>query len=390
MQKIDAIKELAFATTMQAKSADQKTNQFILVIFFIENSQQFEKISSASVLNRFCSIVKNVKLIISLFRNSFQSIEKSIQLMKNSMQSKPFEIFQNWREPIENLKSSLFYDASVKKRDAFASIEQLKFVSIYRFGYNQQNVRNNLIAVSSAQFFQITLQSTQNQQQRDVSSQKSFQSFHQQIVSTQQSILEIRKATISYAHKLTQLNKIYRDDDKFNKTKNNLKYKLSIFYDKCYQVDISNKTYHLIAEIMLSNFAQSHYFINRSTMIIWDEFIVSLKFFFENPEWKRMNMIRWQIINLNEIITINFIFSTSKYLTKLVIEIDLLQRKIESKMMKLFHLRKNIIRTIRGHSALLIELTVSSNSVSSLVNNLYSSIVNYEAVHKPSQQKNYV
>ena len=141
---------------------------------------------------------------------------------------------------------------------------------------------------------------------------------------------------------------------------------------------------------MLSNFAQSHYFINRSTMAIWDEFIVSLKKFFENFEWKRMNMIRWQIINLNEIIAVNFILSTSECFTKLIIKIDLLQRKIESKMMKSFHLRKNIIRTIRGHSALLIELTISSDNVSSLVSNLHLSIVNYEAMHKPPQQRNYV
>ena len=101
-------------------------------------------------------------------------------------------------------------------------------------------------------------------------------------------------------------------------------------------------------------------------------------------------MIRWQTINLNEIIAVNFIFSTFECLTKLIIEIDLLQRKIESKMMKPFHLKENIIRAVRGHSALLTGLTISSDSVSGLVSNLHSSIVNYEAVHRPSQQRNYV
>ena len=284
MQKIDATEESASATTMQAEPADQGTNQPILVTLFIGNSQQFEKIPPASALNRFRSIVRDVELIISLFRNSIQSTERPVQSMKNSVQPKSFEISQNWREPIKNPKSSPFYDASVKERDAFASIEQPELVPIYRFGHNQQNVRNNSIAASSAQPFQTTLQPTRDQQQRDVPSQRSFQSLHQQVVSTQQPILEVRKKTISYAHELTQLDKVYRNDDKFSETKNNLEYKLSIFYDKCYLTGISKKAYHLTAGIMLSGLVQSHYFINRSTMAIWDEFIVSLKNFFEGFE----------------------------------------------------------------------------------------------------------
>ena len=114
MQKIDAIEGSASATTMQIESANQKTNQSILVTFFIGNSQQFKKIPPASALNRFRSIVKNVELIINLFRNSVQSTEKSIQSMKNSVQSKSFEISQNWRELIENSKLSFSYDASLK------------------------------------------------------------------------------------------------------------------------------------------------------------------------------------------------------------------------------------------------------------------------------------
>ena len=78
------------------------------------------------------------------------------------MQSKPFEISQNWREPIENPKSSPFYNVFVKERGAFAPIEQLELVSIYRFGHNQQDVRNNLIAALSAQSFQTTFQPTRD------------------------------------------------------------------------------------------------------------------------------------------------------------------------------------------------------------------------------------
>ena len=67
-------------------------------------------------------------------------------------------------------------------------------------------------------------------------------------------------------------------------------------------------------------------------------------------------------------------------------EIDIIQRDIDSAYHGSVHLRENIIRACRGHSALVADLINSVFDTSELINNLYASIVNYEAVHKFVQQ----
>ena len=67
-------------------------------------------------------------------------------------------------------------------------------------------------------------------------------------------------------------------------------------------------------------------------------------------------------------------------------EIDIIQRDIDSAYHDSVHLRENIIRACRDHSALVVDLINSVFDTSELINNLYASIVNYEAVHKLVQQ----
>ena len=71
-------------------------------------------------------------------------------------------------------------------------------------------------------------------------------------------------------------------------------------------------------------------------------------------------------------------------------EIDLLQRGFESAFQDPIHLRKNVIRTVREHSILTTELINTMIDTSALVNNLHSSIINYEAVVKNRGQNTYV
>lgn len=59
-----------------------------------------------------------------------------------------------------------------------------------------------------------------------------------------------------------------------------------------------------------------------------------------------------------------------------------IQRDIDSTYHDITHLRKNIIQACRNYLTLTNKLTSESMSISRLVNNLYTSIVNYEAVQK--------
>ena len=103
-----------------------------------------------------------------------------------------------------------------------------------------------------------------------------------------------------------------------------------------------------------------------------------------------MNLIKWQIINLIDVIINNFSFSTSECFVKLIENMNFLQQNLKNQFAKIFYLRKNIIWTIWNHSTLMIEFVNSSNDVIDLINNLHFSIINYETVHKSFAHENYV
>ena len=133
---------------------------------------------------------------------------------------------------------------------------------------------------------------------------------------------------------------------------------------------------------MLSNQTQTFYYANRSIIITWFNFEISMKKFFEKFEWHRMNLIKWEIVNLINIISLNSILSTVECLKKLVIEMNILQRNIDFQFDDQFHFRKNIIRIVRDHSAFLIKFINSADDIVNFVNNLQNSIINYETIHR--------
>lgn len=142
---------------------------------------------------------------------------------------------------------------------------------------------------------------------------------------------------------------------------------------------------------MLSEQTQSYYYANQGTTSIWKEFCTRMQLFFEGPEWQRYNLSKWQTITLADIVSANPGLSTSECLCKLVTELNTIQWGIDPAYHSTVHLRENIICACRDYPALTIGLTNPPPDTSGLVNNLYTSIVNYEAVHKPvNMQQNYM
>jgi hypothetical protein len=66
-----------------------------------------------------------------------------------------------------------------------------------------------------------------------------------------------------------------------------------------------------------------------------------------------------------------------------------IQRELDSAYHDSIRLRENIIRACRDHSALIFELINSSMNISTLINILQSSIINYEIVRKFFAQHQY-
>ena len=136
---------------------------------------------------------------------------------------------------------------------------------------------------------------------------------------------------------------------------------------------------------MLSGQAQTYY-ANHGNASTFEQFCINMQLFFEGPEWQCLNLIKWQTISLTDIISTNPTLSTTECLRKPCMELDTIQRGVNPAYHGTVHLQENIIRACRGHPALAAGLTNPLGDTSGLVNNLYTSIVNYEAVHEPVQQ----
>ncbi len=89
----------------------------------------------------------------------------------------------------------------------------------------------------------------------------------------------------------------------------------------------------------------------------------------------------WHIIAANSNV------SLIECLCKLCAKMNTIQRELDSASHDSICLRENIIRTCRDHSALIFELINSSMNISTLINILQSSIINYEVVRKSFMQQ---
>ena len=103
-----------------------------------------------------------------------------------------------------------------------------------------------------------------------------------------------------------------------------------------------------------------------------------------------MNLIKWQIINLIDVIINNFNFSTFECFVKLIKNMKFLQRNLKNQFAKIFCFRENIIQIIQNYSTMIIKFTNWSKNVVDLINNLHFLIINYKIMHRLFAHKNYV
>ena len=80
------------------------------------------------------------------------------------------------------------------------------------------------------------------------------------------------------------LDKIYKDDEKFDDIDDNFDFKLAIFEDKCRRVDLSSEIYIQIAFIMFTEQAQTRFYVNRDNTINFEKFCARMRLFFEGLE----------------------------------------------------------------------------------------------------------
>ncbi len=166
-----------------------------------------------------------------------------------------------------------------------------------------------------------------------------------------------------------------------------------IFYDKCKRVELLSHAYIQSAFVMLSSQALIHYYSNQLQLSNdFFDFCINIKSAFEESEWQRRNLIRWQIISISNVVAVNQSQSLflSECLQKMCLEMNVIQRELDLAFYDSTHLRKNIIKVCRSHFALINDLNNASINVSNLINSLHTSITNYEVVQKSAQFETYL
>ncbi len=186
----------------------------------------------------------------------------------------------------------------------------------------------------------------------------------------------------NFFKKLSQLNKIYKNDEKFKNTDDNFEFKLKIFINKCKRVDLSSHAYLKEIAFMFASRTLFHFYVNKYENITFDKFRVDIKRFFEESEWKQFNLTKWQFIHIDNIIVANSNLSLIKCLQKLCTELNDIQKELNFDYHDSNYMRKILIRACRDHSVLLIELHNSSSNVSSLIKSFYINIINFESINK--------
>jgi hypothetical protein len=190
------------------------------------------------------------------------------------------------------------------------------------------------------------------------------------------------RITKSFFKKLSQLSKIYTLEKKFTNTNDNFDFKLRIFFNKCKRVELSSHAYMKRATFMLAKRALFHFYDNNYENITFDKFRVDMKKFFEKSKWKRYNLIKWKVMHIDNVIVANSTLFLIECFQKLCVDLDDVQKELNSDYHDSNQMRDILIRTCRDHSTLLIELHNSSSNFSDLINSLYNSIVNYESINK--------
>ena len=181
---------------------------------------------------------------------------------------------------------------------------------------------------------------------------------------------------------MIQLNKCYKNAEKFTNTNDNFEFKSSIFEKKCKRVDLLFNAYMLKVSIMLIESTFIFYYSHRKTATKYTNFCIKIQNFFESLEWQRLNLTKWQIIIFSGVITANPTLTTTECLRKMCTKMNEIQRNVILVFQRNEHLKKNIIKTCRENATVSTNLTNSSIDVSGLVNNLHVSIINYETVYK--------
>jgi hypothetical protein len=152
----------------------------------------------------------------------------------------------------------------------------------------------------------------------------------------------------------------------------------------CDRIDVLNKTKLKVFFIMLKELALNYYYsnvINSKASLTFDNVCVSKTNYFEDTEYRRSILNKWNNITLKTMMSFNKSKSMNKCLQVLIKELRHLQHDLESilRIDNFFH--HKLVNACQKISAYQYAYFKSSEILTELINDLKLSIIIYQKVH---------
>jgi hypothetical protein len=187
-----------------------------------------------------------------------------------------------------------------------------------------------------------------------------------------------------YDRELINLTKLYSDDAKYSEENDNFSFKLIMFNDMCDRVDVLNEAKLKVFSIMLKRLALNYYYsnvINSKASLTFDDVCVSITSYFEDAEYRRSILNKWNNITLKTMMSFNESKSMNECLQLLIKELRHLQHELESTLRIDDFIHNKLVNACQKISACQYACFKSSEILTELINDLKSSIIIYQKSH---------
>jgi Ni/Co efflux regulator RcnB len=231
---------------------------------------------------------------IERVEKAYEKLSRDMQIRKNKLQS----------SSVQSLFIQLSSSSSSQASRSFSSIEiyQNDSLSEIRTQYESDNRQNRHIDIRNRQFTesrhenrsfksesrfenqydresnrfrnrQYEITEYANENLRSVNQIRRASQSDYSDYQTFESYVSFSSSKIIYAKELSTLNKLYKNEEKFDDTENNFDFKLTIYLDKCKFADLSKHAYEKDVSLMLTNETLTYYYVNRDNFITFNDFL---------------------------------------------------------------------------------------------------------------------
>lgn len=193
-----------------------------------------------------------------------------------------------------------------------------------------------------------------------------------------------RTPAIDLSKELYNIERFYKDEDKYKGEEDVFDHKLSIFKAYCNRVKITGQGLIQAYSAMLTGDARNHYFTNISNNLegrTFEEITNATRNYFEGPEHAQKIQTEWNTASLQHLADNNPGKSLLDCFRTLVSDLRRLQLGFDPSLRTDQYLRQKLIMACQEMEACRFACSKPANTSMGLVNDLRSSILAYEASH---------